>query len=171
VLQWREAGRLSQDAATQQLVRTRAAEFGRALLAYKHTDLNGSRTRIQRLASTDFGKSYEAAFSGLSDVIGKYKADATATVRDTYVNEIDGDRAKALVVLDSEVRSTAGTRRVLGTKLLLELIREKGQWRVSAMTSLEADDETQTKPDGTPASPRPSGGGSGAPAPPPGTTP
>ncbi|MFD0852891.1 hypothetical protein ACFQ07_11675, partial [Actinomadura adrarensis] len=125
------------------------------LLAYRHTDLNSSRARIQRLASSDFGKSYEAAFTGLSDVIGRYKADATATVRDTYVSEIDGERAKALVVLDSEVRSTAGTRRVLGSKLLLELVREKGQWRVDAMTSLEADDETMTKPDGTPVTPTP----------------
>ncbi|MFC5754288.1 hypothetical protein, partial [Actinomadura rugatobispora] len=99
------------------------------------------------------------------DTIGKYKATATATVRDTYINHIDGDRAKALVVLDSEVRSTAGTRRVLGTKLLLELIREKGQWRVSGLASLEADDETMTKPDGTPTTPKDTGGAPAVPSP------
>ncbi|TDC97928.1 hypothetical protein [Actinomadura sp. 7K507] len=165
-LQWREAGRLSQEADTRQRVGTRAAEFGQALLAYEHTDLDGSRARIRQLTATDFGRSYEAAFDGLAAVIGKYKADATATVRDTYVNEIEGDRAKALVVLDSEVRSTAGTRRVLGSKLLLELVREKGQWRVSGLVSLEADHESMTKPDGTPASPEPS---DGDPAVPPGS--
>ena len=154
-LQWREAGRLSQEAGTRQQVAARAAEFGQALLAYEHTDLDGSRTRIRQLTAADFGRSYEAAFDGLAAVIGKYEADATATVRDTYVNEIEGDRAKALVVLDSEVRSTAGTRRVLGSKLMLELVREKGQWRVSGLASLEADNESMTKPDGTPASPEP----------------
>jgi Mce-associated membrane protein len=153
-VQWREADRLSQKVATERQVRTRAAEFGQALLAYKHTDLQTSRTQIQQLTTTDFGKSYDAAFDGLADVIGKYKADATASVRDTYVNEIDGSRAKALVVLDSEVHSTVGVRRVTGTKLLLELIQEKGQWRVSGLVSLEADDESLTKPDGTPASPK-----------------
>ena len=154
VLQWREADRLRQEARTQQQVRTRAAEFGQALLAYNHNDLKSARARIQRLTATDFGKSYDVAFDGLADVIGTYKADATATVRDTYINEIDGDRAKALVILDSEVRSTAGTRRVIGTKLLLELIREKGRWRVSGLTPLEADDETMTRPDGTPVTPK-----------------
>src|SRR5207244_986622 len=49
VLQWREADRLTQQAHTQQQVRTRAAEFGQALLAYNHTDLNSARTRIQQL--------------------------------------------------------------------------------------------------------------------------
>nr|BFE38610.1 hypothetical protein GCM10010200_108610 [Actinomadura rugatobispora] len=171
VLQWRQADHLNQQAHTQQQVRTRAAQFGRALLAYDHTDLNSARTRIQQLTATDFGKTYEAAFTGLADTIGKYKATATATVRDTYINHIDGDRAKALVVLDSEVRSTAGTRRVLGTKLLLELIREKGQWRVSGLASLEADDETMTKPDGTPTTPNGTGGDPAAPAPQPDKTP
>jgi Mce-associated membrane protein len=165
VLQWRQADHLTQQNRTQQQVRTRAAEFGQALLAYKHTDLTNARTRIQQLTATDFGKSYEAAFDGLADTITKYKADATATVRDTYINQIDGDRAKALVILDSEVRSTAGTRRVIGTKLLLELIREKGQWRVSGLATLQADDETMTKPDGTPTTPKDTGGAPGGPSP------
>ncbi|XVQ14772.1 hypothetical protein ACQP1W_20220 [Spirillospora sp. CA-255316] len=171
VLQWRHADHLDQQAQTQQQVRTRAAEFGQALLAYKHTDLTNARTRIQKLTATDFGKSYEAAFDGLADTITKYKATATATVRDTYINQIDGDRAKALVILDSEVRSTAGTRRVIGTKLLLELIREKGQWRVSGLATLQADDETMTKPDGTPTTPNDTGGDPSVPAPQPDKTP
>jgi Mce-associated membrane protein len=171
VLQWRQADHLTQQNRTQQQVRTRAAEFGQALLAYKHTDLTNARTRIQQLTATDFGKSYEAAFDGLADTITKYKADATATVRDTYINQIDGDRAKALVILDSEVRSTAGTRRVIGTKLLLELIREKGQWRVSGLATLQADDETMTKPDGTPTTPKDTSGDPSAPSPQPDKTP
>ncbi|RAY16241.1 hypothetical protein DPM19_04900 [Actinomadura craniellae] len=163
VVQWREASRLAAAKETEQRVRTRAAEFGQALLAYKHTDLAGARARIRGLTSADFGQSYETAFAGLAGVITKYKADATATVRDTYVNEIDGSRAKALVVLDSEVRSTAGVRRVVGTKLLLELVLEKGSWRVGALSSLEADSETMTGPDGKPQ--QPSGADPLAPAP------
>jgi len=100
------------------------------------------------LSSADFGQSYETAFDGLADVIRKYEANARATVRDVYVNEIDGPRAKSLVVLDTEVHSTAGVRRVVGTKLLLELVVEKGAWKVDSLAALAADDESLTKPDG-----------------------
>ncbi|MEU5880492.1 hypothetical protein [Spirillospora sp. NPDC047279] len=149
VIQWREAGRLAGRDRTEQQVRDRSAEFARALLAYRHADLPGARANIRALASADFGRQYETAFNGLAEVITKYKADATATVRETYLNAFDGQRAKTLVILDSEVKSTMGVRRVLGTKLLLELVQEKGAWRVNGMTSLPADDETLTKPDGT----------------------
>ncbi|SEG81428.1 hypothetical protein SAMN04489712_11454 [Thermomonospora echinospora] len=149
VIQWRESERLAARDRSEQQVRDRSAEFGRALLAYEHTDLPKARARIRGLASADFGRSYETAFDGLAEVITKYRANATATVRETYLNDFDGEQAKTLVVLDSEVRSTMGVRRVLGTRLLLELVLEKGSWRVDAMTTLPADDETLTKPDGT----------------------
>ncbi|MEO3783657.1 hypothetical protein ABGB12_10025 [Actinocorallia sp. B10E7] len=149
VLQWREASRLGDAARTEQLVRTRSAEFSQALLAYRHTDLDGARERIRSLSSAEFGQSYETAFDGLADVIRKYEANAEATVRDIYVNEIDGQRARSLVVLDTQVNSTAGLRRVLGTKLMLELILEKGVWKVDSLVTLAADDESLTKPDGT----------------------
>ncbi|MEO3787365.1 hypothetical protein ABGB12_28905 [Actinocorallia sp. B10E7] len=148
-IQWREAGRLADRDRTEQQVRTRSAEFARALLAYRHTELPAARARIHDLTSADFGRTYETAFDGLAEVIAKYRADATATVRESYVDDFDGERAKTLVVLDSEVKSTLGTRRVLGTKLMLELVREKGSWRVDSMVTLPADDETLTKPDGT----------------------
>lgn len=149
VLQWREADRLGGTAHTEQLVRTRSAEFSQALLAYRHTELDDARERISSLSSAEFGQSYQTAFDGLAEVIRKYEADAKATVRDIYVNEVDGQRARTLVVLDTEVSSTAGVRRVLGTKLMLELILEKGVWKVDSMATLAADDESLTNPDGT----------------------
>lgn len=148
-IQWRAADRLTGQEGTEQQVRDRSADFARALLAYRHTDLATTQKRIRDLTSADFGNTYQTAFDGLSGVITKYEADATATVRDVYVNDFDGGRAKTLVTLDSEVRSTIGVRRVLGTKLLLELVLEKGAWHVDAMSTLPADDETLTKPDGT----------------------
>lgn len=148
-IQWRAADRLTGQEGTEQQVRDRSADFARALLAYRHTDLATTQKHIRDLTSADFGNTYQTAFDGLSGVITKYEADATATVRDVYVNDFDGGRAKTLVTLDSEVRSTIGVRRVLGTKLLLELVLEKGAWHVDAMSTLPADDETLTKPDGT----------------------
>jgi hypothetical protein len=148
VIQWRTAHRLAARDRTEEEVRDRSADFGRALLAYKYTNLSAARARIGALTSSDFSSSYETAFDGLASVITKYQATATATVRDIYLNDFDGQRAKTLVVLDSEVKSTMGVRRVLGTKLLLQLVLEKGSWRVDSMTTFAADDESLTKPDG-----------------------
>ncbi|MDX6744885.1 hypothetical protein [Actinocorallia sp. A-T 12471] len=147
-LQWHEAGRLAGQDRVEQEVRTRSAEFARALLAYRHTELPDAQQRIRALTSADFGSTYDTAFAELSGIITKYQADATATVRDVYLSEIDGQLAKTLVVLDSEVKSTLGVRHVKGSKLMLELVKEKGAWRVDAMTTLPADDDVLTDPDG-----------------------
>jgi Mce-associated membrane protein len=159
LLQWRQADRLTTRENTRQQVGTRAGEFGQALLSYRHTDPDAARKRVLSLATDDFGRTYDEAFTdGLQGVITKLKADATATVRTVYVDTVSGDDAKAIVVMDSEVKSTAGTRRVLGSYLEMELVRQKGGWRVKSVNSIGAVNESLTKPDGsTPAtSPLPS---------------
>lgn len=55
--------------------------------------------------------------------------------------------------MDSEVTSTAGTRRVLDSYLDMELIRQKGQWRVNSVASIGAINESMTNPNGTPQEP------------------
>ncbi|MBO2447585.1 hypothetical protein J4573_10845 [Actinomadura barringtoniae] len=156
-LQWREAGRLNDRESTREQIRTRAGEFGQALLSYNHSDPDAARKRVLGLSATDFAKSYDVAFNdGLRGIITKLKADATASVRTVYVDNVQGDNAKAIVVMDSEVKSTAGTRRVLGSYLEMDLVRQSGAWMIKSVNSIGALNESLTKPDGTPVSPSPS---------------
>ncbi|MGI8329214.1 hypothetical protein ACRYCC_04570 [Actinomadura scrupuli] len=151
-LQWHRADRLDQRERTRQQVAARAGQFGQALLSYDHTRLDAARKRVLGMAATDFGKTYDVAFTGgLQDAITKLKADATATVRTVYVSAVDGSNAKAIVVMDSEVKSSAGTRRVLGSYLEMELVEQHGQWRVNAVNSIGAINESLTKNGGAPA--------------------
>lgn len=137
-------------------VRTTAGEFGRALLSYDHTKLQAARDRVLAMASDDFAKTYDEAFTGgLEGVITRLKANATATVRSVYVGDITGGTAKVVVVMDSEVRSTAGTRRVLGSYLDIRLARHGDGWRITDVTSVGSANESMTDPEGkqTPAKP------------------
>lgn len=152
-MQWRAADEAAQREADREAVRDRAGRFGQALLSYDHTNLQAARNTVLSLASDDFAKTYDVAFTGgLEGVITKLKASAKATVRGVYLGEIDaeGASAKAVVVMDSEVRSSAGTRRVLGSYLDMRLARQRGTWRITEVTSIGAVNESMTDPKGKP---------------------
>ncbi|MCT9930495.1 hypothetical protein N5079_09730 [Planotetraspora sp. A-T 1434] len=150
VLEWRRAGALQEEGTTRREVATAASAFGRALLSYDHADLQVARDRVLGLAGEDFAKTYDEAFTGgLEGVISKLRATAVASVRDVYVGEIDGSRARAIAVFDSQVTSDTGTRRMLGTYLEMKLVRSRGRWLVDDVNAVGAASETLTKPDGT----------------------
>ncbi|MEU5987428.1 hypothetical protein ABZ806_00465 [Spirillospora sp. NPDC047418] len=148
-LQWHAADQAAQRDQERQEVRASAAEFGVALLSYDHTKLQDARHRVLDLASDDFAKTYDEAFTGgLEGVISKLKADATAEVQAVYLEKIEEGTAKAVVVVDSEVHSTAGTRRVRGSYLDMKLVRRGGEWKVTDVTSVGAANESMVDPQG-----------------------
>ncbi len=147
VVQWRRSASLSGEARDRDEITRTAGAFGRALLSYDADDLAQARERVVRLATEDFGESYTQTFrSGLGTIITKLKATAVATVKEVYVTEVDGDEAKAMVVMDSKVQSSAGTRELVGSYLEMELRREDGTWKVDGVTAVAAAQETITSP-------------------------
>ncbi|MFD0683197.1 hypothetical protein [Actinomadura fibrosa] len=148
-LQWHQADQASRRDAERRAIKASAADFGQALLSYDHTKLQAARNRVLALASDDFAKTYDEAFTGgLEGVITKLKADATATVRTVYLGDVGSGTARAVVVMDSEVRSTAGTRRVLGSYLDMRLARHGKKWQVIDVTSIGAANESMVDPQG-----------------------
>ncbi|GGK48853.1 hypothetical protein Ppa06_05520 [Planomonospora parontospora subsp. parontospora] len=158
-VQWVSAERLADRLATERserlAVSTRAGEFAVALQTYDHTDLQAYRDRVFGLSGEDFEKTYDEAFSPLESVISAMKASSTASVRDVYVSEVADGRARAITVVDSQVKSTAGTRRMLGAHMELGLVKVGGQWRVNDATVMGAADELVTDPDGKAVEPGP----------------
>jgi Mce-associated membrane protein len=141
------ANRLAQREAERRAVASAAGSFGEALLSYDFNDLEAARRRVVRLATENFGRNYSDAFAaGLKEAITQLQASAKATVKDVYVAGVSGDEAHAIVVLDSEVRSTAGVRQVVGSYLDLTLQRRRGSWKVDSATSIAATRESNTPP-------------------------
>ena len=154
--QWRRADDFAAREATRRQITTIAGQFGSALLSYDHADLDSARKRVVALTTDEFGKSYEQAFStGLQGAITKLNADATATVRAVYLTQVHGAAAKAVVVMDSQVNSSAGVRKVTGSYLEMDLVRQGGTWKVSAVNSIGAINESLTPTPSPTASPSP----------------
>ncbi|MCD0449366.1 hypothetical protein LO762_09210 [Actinocorallia sp. API 0066] len=159
--QWRTAADLAAKEDTRARISSVAGRFGAALLSYRHGDLAAARARVLALATADFGRTYEVAFTEtLQSTITELRADATATVRVVYVTGGDDGTARAVVVMDSQVKSSAGTRNVTGSYLQMDLVEQKGDWKVSAVNSIGAVNESlAATPDADPAaspSPEPS---------------
>jgi Mce-associated membrane protein len=141
------ANRLAERESERREVASVAGAFGEALLSYDFNDLEAARGRVVELATENFGRNYSDAFAaGLKEAITQLQASATATVKDVYVAGVSKDEAHVIVVLDSEVRSTAGVRQVVGSYLDLTLLRRKGTWKVDSATSIAATRETNTPP-------------------------
>jgi len=156
VLQWMAADRLALEKAEREVVSVRAGEFAVALQTYEYTDLQAYRDQVFALSGEDFEKTYSEAFSPLEGVITTMRANSSASIRGVYLSDVGEGRAKAITVVDSQVTSTAGTRRMLGTYMELNLVKTGEQWKVNAATVMGAAEELVTDPDGTPAEPSPS---------------
>ncbi|MDP9861994.1 MULTISPECIES: hypothetical protein [Streptosporangium] len=148
VLQWMAADRLAEEKADRSAVSARAGEFAVALQTYDYSDLQSYRDQVFAISGEDFEKTYDEAFSPLEGVITSMKANSSASVRGVYVAEVAEGRAKAITVVDSQVTSTAGTRRMLGTYMELGLIKTGGEWKVNDATVMGAADELVTDPNG-----------------------
>lgn len=145
LVQWRRADDLRAGEDERRAVASAAGRFGQALLSYDFDDLTTARGRVLALATDRFAKEYTTAFTGgLDDAITKLQARSQASVRDVYVTDVIGDSARAVVTLDSEVRSTAGTRRTVSSYLDMTLVRQGGRWRIDTVTSVAALDQKTT---------------------------
>jgi len=132
-VQWRRADRL----ATTESIRTGAAAtadaFGIALFTYDYTDVGGAAAAVLKLATPHFALDYRASLAnGLAASITRLHATSSATVRDSYVANVAGDRAGAFVIVDTRLVDPTGTREA-SDYLELTLLRQAGQWRVDAV--------------------------------------
>lgn len=129
--------------ATRRDVALGASRFAAALLSYDHGDLERTRSEVLDLATDGFAATYDSAFArGLEPLITELEATAEAEVREVYVAEVTADRARAIVVADSSVRSSNQLRRLIGAYLEMDLVRVDGRWLVDAVTPLTARDES-----------------------------
>jgi Mce-associated membrane protein len=151
------ADQLAAQAAVRREVARTAGRFGEALLSYDYAHLDQARARLARDSTKRFADQYNDAFNGgLGAAINGLKATSTASVRDVYVDDVDGRTAHAIVTVDSEVHSTTSTRRTVGSYLDMTLLRSGGRWKVDAVISVASLDQQTT----------PAGGAGAVPAPP-----
>ena len=169
LVQWRRAESLASEADDRRAITRAATALGTALMSYDFNHLDRAERAVLRVSTKRFAAKYREAFgAGLQPLITRLQATATASAGAVYVTEIRGNAARAVVVIDSEVKSTAGTRRLVDSYLEMGLRREGGRWKVDDVTAVAAAGENVTPPGaaeppppdpGAPAGAAPGGGG------------
>jgi Mce-associated membrane protein len=150
--QWRRAEDLAAEAADRRAITKAAATLGTALMSYDFEHLDRAERAVLAVSTKKFAAKYKEAFgAGLQPIITRLQATATASVGRVYVTEIKGSSARAVVVLDSEVRSATGLRRLDDSYLEMGLRRERGKWRIDDVTAVAAAGENVTPPPSEPA--------------------
>ena len=117
-----------------------------AILSYDYNDTEASLARLQQHIGGDFEEFYVEIFRTVQvPMISQLEAVATAVVNDIYVTDVDGDTAKAVVLVDQSVQSTAGLRTLTGTFLQMELTKRDGRWIVEEIPlRISSSNETLT---------------------------
>lgn len=117
-----------------------ASDFTVALLSYDHADLDAQSEAIGELATEGFAEEFDDAMAkGLGASIEELRAAATASVTDVMVSEVAGDRARAVVVADSEITSKAGNRASTDTYLDVSMVFLDGRWQVDEVRTVATD--------------------------------
>ncbi|GAA4040025.1 hypothetical protein [Nonomuraea soli] len=167
LIQWIGAGqardaqaRLEADRTLRLEVSEAAHNFAQALLTYDYQDLPSARAKLRDLATGDFQTLYDQEFGGaMEQVIIKLKAVSQATSREVYLADVSETTARAIVVVDSQVKSEQAMRVVSDSHLKLLMIKEPDGWKVQEVTVLGAAKEQETPlgdPQKTTPSPEPS---------------
>lgn len=126
-----------------------AGEFASATMSYDHRDLDGSLAAVTDLATTEYAETYQNAFfEELQPVVDELRARGRVHVRDVYVSDVSDGTATAVVSFDAVIRSTIGTRRLAGSYVRVDLVREGGGWRADDLTFLATTQEGLDGPTG-----------------------
>jgi Mce-associated membrane protein len=152
-IQWTRAEQNGAKQAVENKVRMRATEYAVAFSTYQHDHIDQWRKRMTELTTDDYGKTLLVAFTGYEKTIAALKTDSTGSVRETYVSEVDGSNAKAFVVSDSQAKSTPGTLIRTGFKLMLDMVEQKGVWKINDVTAIDPDTQNWIDPNGKPMEP------------------
>lgn len=145
---WGLAQRERADDAVATLARTQdaalvAGSFVDALLTYDFEDLDAQAAAIERSATSRFVAEFRTAFSDqLIDAITAEQTTSDAEVRDVFTTSDSADTMRAIVAVDSTVRSTTGASVVLESVLELRLVHLDGEWLVDEVASRGSRDVT-----------------------------
>jgi hypothetical protein len=119
-----------------------AGEFAVATASYDYRDLEGSVDAVTSLATAEFAEKYQDAFfEELQPVVDELQARGRVHVRDVFISDISDDSATAVVSFDAVIRSTIGTRRLSGSYVRVDLVKEGGEWKADKLTFLATTQE------------------------------
>ena len=130
---------LQSDADRREDIETVAGDFASTLLSYDYADIDATVDDVDRLVTDGLREELATGYQGdLREQIEQLQAVSTAEVLDVLVSDTTGDTSRAIVVVQTEVRSETSQARVT-TYLDLSLLRVDGTWLVDELEALRTE--------------------------------
>lgn len=131
---WNEASDANAELDDAAQARRVAAEFGEAYLSFDTDDVDGATDRLLSLATQDFAEEFESTRApSIEELFAAGDTVTRASVQDVFAGEVDGDRTRALVVVDIDASGPEGEQRLVGLSFVLEMVRSDSAWLVDAV--------------------------------------
>lgn len=133
-LGWSEASDANAELDERAEARRVAAEFGEAYLSFDTDDVGGVTDRLLSLATEAFADEFASTRApSIEELFAAGDTVTRASVQDVFAGELDGDRTRALVVVDIDASGPEGEQRLVGLSFVLEMVREDSRWLVDAV--------------------------------------
>ena len=108
-----------------------SSEFAAAYMTFDFEDADATAAAIEGLVTEAFAAAFSERREPLRESFEALETSTLATTDEVFVGDIEGDRARALVVLDIELSSTAiGQQDLEDFSIVVDLRRIDGDWRV-----------------------------------------
>lgn len=137
---------LDEAASDRQEATLVAAQFAEVFFTYDFSEGPSSNDAMLGLVTDAYAQQFEEQnVPGLEDVFGAAALVSAGVAQEVYVGEVDGDEAHGLARVDVETNFQGVETTQADVTLSIDLEREGGEWKVSAVRLVERHLET---PDG-----------------------
>lgn len=137
--EWQRAEAVEADAERYADVQRAANRTALALLNVDHRKPEETIEKVEAVSTADFAEEFASASDGLVELTAEARSVMTADVVWTGVVQLDDDAATAIVTTEGEVSNaqTGDKPAARNFRLKLDLVREGGAWKTSALDFVE----------------------------------
>jgi hypothetical protein len=108
-----------------------ASSFAETYMTVDYDDVDATSTSLDDLVTEAFAAAFSERREPLRDSFAELETSTVATTDEVFVGDIEGDSARAFVILDIELTSTAtGPQQLEDFSIVVDLLKVDGEWRV-----------------------------------------
>lgn len=117
-------------------IRLAAGRFAEQFLTFEHDGLDAWQEAILPLATSGFAEEVDDVRAGLEEIISQSELDATTTVSQVFVSDVERGSVDVVVIYDRRLSGPDAERTEQDRYLQLNLVRVDGNWLVDEVIDI-----------------------------------
>ncbi|MGI8329075.1 hypothetical protein ACRYCC_03865 [Actinomadura scrupuli] len=144
LFQWRQASDLSARQEARRAVEAKLTEFGGVIGTYDTTRVKSSQDKIASYMVGDALSVFQANAAKAQTLTDPAKAKVTTVskARQVIVGNVNGEFATGLIAVDITLTTEQGSAPMANNYLVVDLVKQKGVWKVSKLTPIGSPSDT-----------------------------